>query len=107
MKQHTIEDIKVANTQSLTLNVPHWFENEEFLEWLNNPQTNTMTWHEKGQPANEYSDICVWVEPSLNGEGTDSDMPEAFWGAIIAQCEKHIGANSNASCQIPIRLTNL
>jgi len=101
------EEIKVTRTTVLTINAPEWFENEEFLAWINTPETNTMTWHKKGEPTNEFSDICVWVEPSLNGEGTDSDMPDAFWDAIIELCKRHVGANAYANSHIPIRLTNL
>lgn len=89
----------------LVLNVPEWFTNPEFLAWLNAEETTVMTWHRRGAAANEWSDTLVFVDPSLNGEGTNSDMPEVFWNEIIAACRQsyHAGLNDHTA----VRLTNL
>lgn len=93
---------------SLCLNAPAVFEDPAFMTWLNGP-TRKFTWHVRGNSvADEYSDVVVLVEPSLNGEGTDSDMPEHIWNMIIDACRTHLGPSDLAlDCHITVRLTNL
>lgn len=101
--KHGIESC--VRTEGLVLNVPDWFEDAEFTEWLNSPRTTVMTWHPKGELPNEWSDVLVLVDPSLDGDGTDSDMPERFWNAIVDACrEARVGGQPSP---IPVRLTNL
>lgn len=92
---------------SLRLNVPEFFADEDFMAWLNNGIPK-FTWHQGGEEANEYSDVIVLVDPSLNGEGSGTDMPEDFWSEIVSECRTHygdlIGVNFEA---ITVRLTNL
>lgn len=89
---------------ALVINTPHFFKDPAFLAWLNNGERK-FTWHQGGAPS-EWSDVVVLVDPSLNGEGSDSDMPEAVWEAIMAACRKVFTPGSSEG-HIMVRLTNL
>lgn len=89
----------------IQINAPAYFDDPGFLKWLNDPQTNVMTWHKKGSAINDYSDVVVMVDPSLCGEGTDSDMPEAIWDAVVTYTRKFVGEGQTR--HIPVWITNL
>jgi hypothetical protein len=89
----------------LVINAPEFFEDKEFMAWLDDPATVVMTWHRKGRPANDWSDTVVLVDPMLKGEGADSDMPERIWKQIVKAC-KDAGLHGQRN-HIPVRLTNL
>lgn len=42
-----------------------------------------------------YSDCFVGVDATFNGEGTDSDMPEKFWDAVVEAARNEPGPNPN------------
>jgi hypothetical protein len=90
--------------KGLVINVPEFFKDPEFVAWLNGGTTK-FTWHQGGEPG-DWSDVVVLVDPSLNGEGTDSDMPEQFWDQIVGECRKHFGPARDAK-HIMVRLENL
>lgn len=91
--------------QSLLINAPEFFRDSAFQQWLNNPSPK-FTWHRNGDP-NEWSDVVVLVDPSLNGEGSDSDMPEHIWRHIVEECRLHLGPAFGGSDHYMVRLTNL
>ncbi|MBU9199897.1 hypothetical protein KTD31_00590 [Burkholderia multivorans] len=93
-----------AQCAGLVVNAPEVFANPEFREWLNNGKPK-MTWHQGGIP-NEWSDVVVLVDPSLNGEGADSDMPEDIWNQIVALCRQQF-THRPSETHIMVRLTNL
>ncbi|WP_415912301.1 hypothetical protein [Neptuniibacter sp. QD37_11] len=102
--------IKPDHSLGLVSNVPEWFEQEDFVAWLNNPETNVMTWHQKCKDVDEYSDVLVLVSPDLSGEGSHQcDMPDHYWNQIIGMCKTHYGNRiaSSFSSPITVRLTNL
>lgn len=77
----------VSRTAALVLDVPEFFADPEFVKWLNNSEPK-FTWHQGGEPG-DYSDVVVAVDPTLTGEGSDSDtMPEHIWDQIIEVCRK-------------------
>lgn len=76
--------MKAIETRSLVIHWPEAFKDPDFLSWLNNASPKA-TWHSTGTPG-EFSDVFVLVDSSLNGEGSDSDMPEHIWTAIVGQC---------------------
>lgn len=76
--------MKIEQGVSLRINAPEFFKDQEFINWLNNDHRK-FTWHKGGQ-ADDWSDVVVGVDPSLNGEGTDSDMPEHIWEQIVKAC---------------------
>lgn len=90
-------------TKGLVLNVPEFFQDPEFVGWLNS-DTLKFTWHKGGKP-DEWSDVVVLVAPSLNGKGTDSDMPEHLWNQVVAECRKHF--EPSRGNHIMVRLENL
>ena len=65
------------------VNLPSLALDQEFVAWLNDPETKVWTWHEKGQPVGAYSDVVVWVDS--NGEGSeDGSMPDRVWKKVVA-----------------------
>lgn len=101
-----IEPSEVGRITGITLNVPEWFSDPEFLEWLNNGDTRVFTWYEKGSVPNDFSDVVVTLEPSCSGEGSSSDMPQRFWNSIVATCKQTLGENGS-NYHYFVRLTNL
>ena len=66
---------------SLRISAPEFFQDPEFVKWLNNDERK-FTWHDGGTP-DEWSDVVVGVDPSLNGDGTDDTMPVHIWNQIF------------------------
>lgn len=98
--------MEVSKAQCLVINAPEFFEDPAFMAWLNNGESK-VTGHIKGNAvADEYSDVVVSVDPGLNGEGSDSDMPEYIWNKIVDACREHLGTSSG-ECHYLVRLTNL
>lgn len=91
--------------RGLVLNVPEFFADAEFQRWLEN-DVPKFTWHRAGQ-IGEWSDIVVLIDPGLNGEGSDSDMPAQIWDQIIDRCRMHLGPGRDQQHHYMVRLTNL
>jgi len=90
----------------LSINAPEWFGEAEFLQWLNKRDRPLMTWHSIGRDANEWSDIIVFIDPSLSGEGSeDGEMPEKYWQIIVSACQSHF--KPSTGFHIIVRITNL
>ena len=71
---------EVSHYPCLRLNVPELYEDKEFMAWLNTDKNNIATWHRKGAP-NDCSDVFIWYDSSA--EGSDSDIPEHWWGSLV------------------------
>ena len=91
--------------RGLVVNRPDFFADPGFRQWLANDAPK-FTWFTGGEP-DEYSDVVVLVDPSLNGEGSDSDMPAGVWRQIVEICRAHLGAGSAGASHYMVRLTNL
>lgn len=89
----------------LVVNVPEFFQDPAFLGWLNDDTTSVFTWHSAGSEPGEWSDVIVGVDPSLNGEGSDADMPPHLWHALIELCQERLVPSNGP--HILVRLTNL
>ena len=96
--------LKATASPSIVINAPDLFADTQFVEWLNNGKPK-MTWHQEGEP-DEWSDVVVMVDPSLNGEGTDSDMPEHIWSQIVDAC-KETFPSKQVGNHIMVRLMNM
>jgi hypothetical protein len=73
-----------------TLYAPEFFEDPEFVAWLNSRVGKGLaTWHTGGEPG-EMSDLFLIYD---HGEGDEADnMPEKFWDKIDKLCrDQHIG----------------
>lgn len=93
---------------SLVINVPEWFADPEFAAFLQNTALRLMTWHRPGEPVSEWSDVVVFVDPGLGGEGTEQgEMPDRYWDAIVGVCKDHLSPQPRFSPHIPVRLTNI
>lgn len=73
----------------IKLAVPELFADPGFQDFVNN--SPVMTWHDKKGPINpdDLADVVVFVDPSLCGEGTDSDMP--YWDVIVEKLKAALG----------------
>lgn len=96
---------EVTPLSGFSINVPEWFEDKAFISWLNDPGNTIFTWHKRGEEASDWSDVMVCVDPSLSGEGSESDMPGHIWDQIVALCKKHFRPATGS--HIHVRLTNL
>ena len=86
----------------LVIHAPGCFQDTDFQAWLRNGDPK-FTWY-RGGPVDKWSDVVVLVDPSLNGEGSDADMPPHIWQQIIQTCREHIEPNEHR-CHIMVRLT--
>ena len=75
--------MKVVHEDAIRINVPEWYEREDFQTWLNG-NGKQATWHTKGAKPNEFSDVFMWYD---NHEGSDSDMPESIWEELCKICD--------------------
>ncbi|MBV2149895.1 hypothetical protein KRZ98_16750 [Sphingobium sp. AS12] len=91
--------------RGIVINAPEFFVDPAFQQWLANGD-HKFTWHDGGE-IDEWSDVIVLVDPSLNGEGSDSDMPEHIWNRIVEACREHLGRDRACSNHYVARLTNL
>lgn len=98
------KDLMVQPCSALVIQAPECFADPDFQAWLRNGNPK-FTWYRAG-PVDEWSDIVVLVDPSLNGEGSDADMPAHIWQFIIQRCRQHIEPDAHR-CHIMVRLTNL
>ena len=89
----------------LVLNAPEFFADFAFRQWLGNSQPK-FTWY-RGGDVDEWSDVVVLVDPSLNGDGSDADMPAAIWSRIVEICREHLGPRPTMASHYVVRLTNL
>lgn len=103
MNAPAFSDVSLCN--ALAINAPDIFRDPAFVEWLNNG-TPKLTCHQGGEP-DEWSDIVVFVDPTLNGEGSDSDMPEHIWDLIVEECRKHFKTSMHGMPHIMVKLTNI
>jgi len=92
-------------SRGLVLNVPEFFADPAFRRWVDADRPK-FTWHRGGE-IDEWSDVVVLVDPVLNGEGSDSDMPAQFWDCIVAACRQHLGVGMGHEAHFTVRLTNL
>lgn len=67
-----------------------WFDAEahpEFVSWADKArkERGLASWCAPGvsHGGNDFPDIFVGVDPSMSGEGTDSDMPDEYWRAVV------------------------
>jgi hypothetical protein len=100
-----LQNREISFLTGFTINVPEWFEDKDFKAWLNDPDNTVFTWHTKGEAPSDWSDVVVCVDPSLNGEGSESDMPEHIWDQIVDLCRTHFHPSTGS--HIHVRLTNL
>jgi hypothetical protein len=84
-----------------------WYTEPEFMAWLNNPNNCTMTFHIRGRNPNEWSDALVWVDPSLNGEGDSSDMPEKYWREILHCAAAAVNGIASTGHHIGVKIRNM
>ncbi len=97
--------MEISKTAGIVVDAGEFFKDEAFLAWLNDKATPKATWHEGGL-AHPFSDAFVLVDPSLNGEGSDSDMPEHIWREIVEACILEIVPGSTSGNHIIVWLRN-
>lgn len=90
---------------SLSLNASAWYQQPDFLAWLESAE-GLMSWHTPGQPVGEFTDIVVFVDPSLNGEGVQDGMPDAYWKTVVDHCKAHFSP-SQTTHHISVVIKNL
>ncbi|MGP9797096.1 hypothetical protein ACT3UJ_07025 [Halomonas sp. 86] len=84
-----------------------WFEHALFRSWADQARLKgTASWGVDGHDAEGYPDIFVGVDPSLNGEGTDSDMPAPYWDALMQKVRYHVQKDATRN-HILVRISPL
>lgn len=102
------QPVAQAFTQApmLTLNVPDWFKDDEFIAAIEKP--GIMTWHVPGQAPQCYADVMLWVDPSLNGEGAEAgDLPWKYWDIVVDCARQYADVIDARGMHLLVRLANL
>lgn len=82
-----------------------WFDSEkhpEFTEWHQARVGKGLATWATMFPGDQFPDVFVGVDPSFNGEGTDSDMPEPYWGQCVAAAKERC---PNAKSHVVVWIT--
>jgi hypothetical protein len=105
-KLESIATCQSARVQSFKFFVPELFRNAEFLQWLETSKAMTMHQRGTGIPHwDDWADVVIFVDPSLSGEGSDSDMPGH--DLVVDRIKKEIGNGPFSGYHFPVVLTNL
>lgn len=92
------------------INAPDWFEDPQFLEWLNcqDSSAKPATWHIPGKPPTEYSNVfIVWFNggcsdwPPIPNKG---GIPNHIWKQVEDDLNKHYLNNTGV---VVVWITNL
>ena len=99
-----IQSAEAVMLKGIKLSVPELFADSDFQDYVNN--TNVMTWHGKVGPIgpDDLADVTVFVDPSMTGEGTDSEMP--YWGYIVEKLKAAVGHGPFTGGHFVVVLTN-
>ncbi|WP_116827175.1 MULTISPECIES: hypothetical protein [Pseudomonas syringae group] len=102
--RHAIASAVPSTITGIKLSVPELFAQPEFISWLNNSQA--MTWHSRQGPVSEgdIADVAIFVDPSMTGEGSDSDMPG--WGHVVDMLRVAIGEGPFSGNHFIVILSN-
>ena len=105
-KLECISTCESARMQSFRLFVPELFRNAEFLHWLETSKALTMHQRGTGIPNwDDWADVVIFVDPSLSGEGSDSDMPGH--DLVVERIKQIIGNGPFSGYHFPVVLTNV
>jgi len=101
---NAIATAELTSVRGIKLSVPELFQDPAFVEYVNS--SSVMTWHDKKGPIAEddVADVAVFVDPSMTGEGTDSDMP--YWDVIVAKLQSVTGFNPLGGNHLVVILSN-
>lgn len=108
--QISTKALRATTALQLVVNAPQFFAREDFMTWLND--YNAMTWHNrKDAKADDMSDVVVFIDTDLNGEGSDSEMPGDIWEQLVELCREaekaQPGLVDRHGFHIAVRLMNL
>jgi hypothetical protein len=110
LTQEAKDSIKQAEANAISgikLSVPELFADKAFQAWLES--SRAMTWHPRGQnepiTADSWSDVAIFVDPSLSGDGTDSDMPGHE--LIVSKLKEKFGHGPFPGYHFVVILTNV
>ena len=108
MNQSIADHIAQADStmvSGIKLCVPELFADPGFQDYVNS--SHVMTWHHKKGPiiGDDWADVAVFVDPSMSGEGTDSDLP--YWDAIVSKLKSVVGNGPFTGNHFVVILTNV
>ena len=105
-KLESISTCESARLQSFKFFVPELFRNAEFLHWLDTSKALTMHQRGTGLPHwDDWADVVIFVDASLSGEGSDSDMPGH--DLVVDRIKQIIGNGPFTGYHFPVVLTNV
>jgi hypothetical protein len=101
----SIKSAELSPCKSIKLRVAPLFANPEFRAWLES--SKAMTWHQRGSGApteDDFADVAIFVDPSLCGDGSDSDMPGH--DLVVERLKAHFGAGPFSGEHFIVILSN-
>lgn len=73
----------------LVIRVPQFFQDPEFIAWINQPRATLRSNHRPGQPPTDDTEVIVTVYRELDGDGDATEMPRHCWAQIINTVRAH------------------
>lgn len=104
-KLDSLKTCPSSRVGAIKLMVPELFQNSSFLTWLES--SKAMTWHQRGSGVpkeDDYADVVIFVDPSLSGEGSDSDMPGH--DMVVERIKERFGAGPFTGHHFVVVLSN-
>ena len=90
---------------SIVVNAPDWWVDDDFFAYAQ--RKNVYSVVNPDDRLDEWNSIIVLVEPNLEGEGSDDEMP--FWSDLIEllKSSEHSSFFTSAVAHLSVRITNL
>lgn len=99
-----VDSASATRIHGIKISVPELFGCADFQAYVNT--SSVMTWHDKKGPIerDSYSDVVVFVDPSMSGEGSDSDMPG--WDLVVEKLKSVVGSEPFHGNHLVVVLSN-
>lgn len=101
-------DLNPVQIRGITMDVPEFFEDEGFLNWLNNDEIK-FAQHVKGDKPDEWSEVIVTVDPGLEGDGgeaSNANFPEWCWEVIAHEARRRMTPDTSGEFIYLVCLVN-
>ncbi len=99
LPERRIDDRKQAKRHGMLVRIkmPGAFRRKAMLDYIEGKTSPCpgpeYAWRQPGDEPGRFYYIVVLVDPSLNGDGSHSDMPSVVWNAIMERLRGAYGEN--------------
>lgn len=95
---------EATEVRGLKLVVPDLLQCPEFRHYINTTPVTATRDQGESLTQDDYCDVVVYVDPTLSGEGSDSDMPG--WELIVDKLRSRFGQGPFSGDHFVVVLSN-